>query len=495
MNTRPVSRHFCRLAISLLALTALTATGTAAAAKAPARHSSAPARCKKGAAEVRGHARRKAARGCKKQPAKAKTPAPSPAPSSAPASASSDPAAPAPAPAPVGPTAPPVVTTGATEVHALIGAGFSQNPLAPNEVTWHYSAAATRTVTTDGQEQSETVPLPEGRLVFYVDGHLDCEIKAGGAIAGSTCTAVLPSLGAHEVSAIFSAGELSDVATRTDLIGRFPTSTSLQVSVEPVAPELIDIGPNAAGFPQEAFEVGRLRISGGSNTGLFPVFDCEGQGVGCLEPEAPGLKARNGTTSVPLYAQWRRNAVTEREEWHVGFPASSPALRESNWFWQFPQEAVGTRYLRAVTEPDASRYEPSSAVVPLDLRGGHYPFHREWKEGELAPAAAVEGTMQRAWVLGTYEKLQGPEASIPFHGVFHPTAAESENCLYQPRVDGQGLNERRDLSYQSIEFYNGFFKQPAGVHTLEVWIERKKGAGPGSCGLGRGYFEAYERLH
>src|SRR4051794_39756992 len=35
-----------------------------------------------------------------------------------------------------------VVTTTAPEVHAAVGAGFAQNPLVPNEVTWHYSASA-----------------------------------------------------------------------------------------------------------------------------------------------------------------------------------------------------------------------------------------------------------------------------------------------------------------------------------------------------------------
>jgi hypothetical protein len=382
----------------------------------------------------------------------------------------------------------------AATVHAAIRTGFEQNPLVPDEVTWHYSASATKAVKlADGTVKSEAAPLPAGELAFFVDGKLECEIHVVGAIAGSACTVDLTRLGAHEVEAIFSNTETSDVASRTDLIARYPTTTSLQVSIEPVAPEYLDIGPNAYGFEQYAFEVGRVRISGATTPGFVPVFDCAGQGVGCIEPEV-GLN-RNGTASLPLYAQHRLNMKTGNEEWHVGFPAYSPSLRESNWFWQFPEESVGTEFFHAVGEPNRSLYEPSSATVPLDLNGGHYPFYRQVKVGEGASVTAVEGTMTHALTLGTYEKVDGAETVLKFSGRFYNNTGEAEDCRYQPRVDGVGLNEHRDADQGWFEVLNGFYNLPPGPHTFELWVERKAGSGTGSCGIESGYLEAYEKIH
>lgn len=84
-----------------------------------------------------------------------------------------------------------------------------------------------------------------------------------------------------------------------------------------------------------------------------------------------------------------------------------------------------------MSEPNTTLYEASSTTVPLDLRGGHYPFYR-WMESR-----------RRSW--------QWP--------------------------------------------INGFYDLPPGPHTLEIWVERAAGAGAASCQITRGYLEAYEVLH
>jgi hypothetical protein len=379
-------------------------------------------------------------------------------------------------------------------VHAAIRTGFEQNPLVPNEVTWHYSASATKVVTlANGTEKTEAAPLPAGELAFFVDGKLECEIHVVGSIAGSACTTVLKRLGAHEVEAIFSNESAGDIASRTDLISKYPTSTSLQVSIEPVAPEYLDIGPNAYGYEQYAFEVGRLRISGATTPGGVPTFDCAGQGVGCIEPEV-GLN-RNGVASIPLYAQHRLNMKTGLEEWHVGFPAYSPSLRESNWFWQFPEESIGTEFFHAVSEPNTSLYVPSSITLPLNLNGGHYPLYHWFREGEGGGSvAAVEGTAVHALSLGTYDKVDGAETTLKFTSRFNLKSGEAEGCVYRLHVDGQDRNETRTASSLAFEVNNGY-QLPAGPHTFELWVERKAGAGPGNCQINSGTFEAYEKIH
>jgi hypothetical protein len=502
-------RHLSVFTFVAVALLALAMTGTAGAAKTVQAKGtrSCGAGYKTATKVTRKHGHTTVVRTCKR---KAAAPAPavnptsgSPTPaasaSTAPSPAGTPPASPVdsstlPETAPETTPEPEPVTESGVEVHAAIGTGFEQNPLVPDEVTWHYSASATKTVTlADGSERTETVPLPDGELAFFVDGKLECEIHAVGAIAGSACSVDLKRLGAHEVEAIFSNTTLSDVAPRTDYIGKYPTATNLQVSVEPVAPEYLDIGPNAYGFEQYAFEVGRLRITGATTPGGVPSFDCEGQPVGCLEPETS--LNRNGTASLPLYAQHRLNMATGQEEWHVGFVAYSPALRESNWFWQFPEESVGAEFFHAVSEPSPSLYEPSSITVPLNLNGGHYPFYRQVKAGEVGPVAAVEGTMRKALTLGTYEKVDGPEASLKFSGRFYNATGEAEGCYYQPRVDGLGLGEHRDASQGWFEVLNGFYNLQPGPHTFELWVERKAGSGPGNCTIKSGYIEAYEVMH
>jgi hypothetical protein len=475
------------LVLAATALVAIVAVASAGA-KIPVRHTNSNLRCREGyevvAKVVRKGGKPKVVHACKMK---------APKPTSSPVSSPSVPGSASVAGKTV---AAPVVTTTAPEVDATVGPGFSQNPLVPNQVTWHYSASATQTVTTDGVAQTETVPLPEGELAFFVDGQLDCEIHAVGAISGSACTVDLNQLGAHEVSTIFSAGAVSSTAARTDYVGKYPTSTNLQVSVEPVAPEYLDIGPNAYGFTQYAFEVGRLRINATTSPGGYPTFDCEGQPVGCLEPEIPGLAAHHGSVSVPLYAQHRLNSATGREEWHVAFDAYNPTLRESGNFWQFPEEAIGVQFFHAASDPEPRLYEPSNTTMPLNLNGGHYPFYRQLKTGEAGGSvAAVEATARRVLTLGTYEKVDGPAEWLKVYGHFSNLKGEAEGCVYRLRIDGQDLNEDRQASTQGWEFLNGWPGMAAGPHTFEVWVERKAGAGPGNCAINSGYFEAYEVAH
>jgi hypothetical protein len=522
------------LILAAVALLTMVAVATAGA-KAPARRSSS-VRCKVGSESfskvVRTDGKAKVVRGCRRKATKSKSASAASAPSTTGAMASvTDPtpspttlAAP-PAPtttSPVTVTPPetitppetvtppetttppetePVVTTGATEAHAAIGTGFAQNPLVPDEVTWSFSASATRTVTTDGVPKTETVPLPAGELAFFLDGKLECEIHAIGAIDGSACTSIVKQLGAHEVKVIYTDGELSSTATRIDYLDKYPTKTNLQVSIEPTAPEYLAVGEAPDNIqPEYGFEVGRVRITGSVDPGGVPTFSCEGEPVGCLIPEV-SLNGRTGSATVPLYAQYRLNSVTGREEWHVAFDAYQPSLRKEGRFWQFPDESVGDYFFHAVAEPSPSLYEPSSVTVPLNLQGGHYPFYHWYHDGESVggPVAAVEGSLTPVITFGTYEKLTGLKGSMPLRGEFYGPTDELEGCQYYVTIDGKTDNEARTASNGRVEIYGGFTGNtavavPAGVHTLGLAAERTKGAGAGRCTLSNGYFETYEKL-
>ncbi|HJZ36820.1 MAG TPA: hypothetical protein VJ204_11180 [Solirubrobacterales bacterium] len=518
------------LILAAMALLTMVAVATAGA-KAPVRHPRSVLKCREGSESfskiVRSGGKAKVVRGCRRKATKPKSASVPPAPS---ATASAAPVAeptpsPTTTPAPTVPTTAPPATvtapetttppetvtpptetepvgpTGATEVHAAIGTGFDQNPLVPDEVTWSFSASATRTATVEGVPRTETAPLPSGELAFFVDGKLECEIHAIGAIDGSACTSVVKQLGAHEVTAIFTDGELSSTVTRIDYLDKYPTQTNLQVSIEPTAPEYLAVGEAPDNIqPEYGFEVGRVRITGSVDPGGVPTFSCEGEPVGCLIPEV-SLNRNTGSASVPLYAQYRLNSVTGREEWHVAFDAYQPSLRKEGRFWQFPAESVGDYFFHAVAEPSPSLYEPSSITVPLNLQGGHYPFYHWYHNGESVggPVAAVEGSLTPVITFGTYEKLTGLEGSMPLRGEFYGPTAELEGCEYYVTIDGKTDNEARTASNGRVEIYGGFTGNtsvavPAGVHTLGLAVERTKGAGPGKCTLTDGYFETYEKL-
>lgn len=481
-----------------------------AGAQAPARQVNAALHCGQGykvvIKVVRKQGKTTIVRSCKKKAtAPTAPPASTPAPTAA-ATASTTPAAVTntspelPTTTPEDPATEPEITKGPVEVHAAIGTGFKQNPLVPNEVTWRFSASATRKITTDGVVTTESAPLPKGELAFFVDGKLECEINAGGAITGSACTSDLKALGAHEVETIFSGEEASNTTSRTDLISRYPTQTNVQVSIEPVPPQEKVVGytKTLQSYPIYGFEVGHVRITGATAPSGYPTYDCEGLGTACLIPEGASLASHHGSVSVPLYAKHALNPATGREEWHVAFPAYDEALEESGDFWQYPDESVGSQYLHLVSEPNTTLYEPSSTTVPLDLRGGHLPFYRWMKASEgvgSGPIAAVEGSMTKALTVGTYEKLGGPEYVLKFTGRFYSEKGEWEGCLFQPRVNGVGLGEHRRPSNGSFEVLNGFYNLAPGPYTFEIWVERAAGAGAGSCQITSGYLEAYEVLH
>jgi hypothetical protein len=522
------------LVLAAMALLTMVVVATAGA-KAPVRHARPVLHCREGSESfskvVRSDGKAKVIRGCRRMATKAMSapvpPAPSrsgavasvtdPTPSSA--TIAGPPASTSTAPSTVGapetttppetvtppetttpPETEPVVATGATEVHAAIGTGFAQNPLVPDEVTWSFSASATKTVTSEGGPRTEAVPLPAGELAFFVDGKLECEIHAIGAIDGSACTSVVKKLGAHEVEVIFTNGELSSTATRIDYLDKYPTKTNLQVSIEPTAPEYLAVGEAPDNIqPEYGFEVGRVRITGSVDPGGVPTFSCEGEPVGCLIPEVS--LNRNGSATVPLYAQYRLNSKTGREEWHVAFDAYQPSLRKEGRFWQFPEESVGAYFFHAVAEPSPSLYEPSSITVPLNLKGGHYPFYHWYHNGESVggPVEAVEESLTPVMTFGTYEKLTGLEGSMPLRGEFYGPTEELEGCEYYVTIDGKTDNEARRASNGRVEIYGGFTGNttvavPAGVHTLGLAVERTKGAGAGRCTLTNGYFETYEKL-
>jgi hypothetical protein len=502
------STRVLHVLVVAMVLTAAFAAGTAGA-KAPARQAKPALHCGTGfrvvTKLVRKQGKTTVSRFCRKK-ATAPTAATTPSASGTsttpnpPATASTVPPAAVPTAPEVTTPEPEVVTTGEPEVHAIIGTGFKQNPLVPNQVTWRYSASETRTVTTsDGAEKAETLPLPKGVLAFFVDGKLECEIDAGGAIAGSACTVALQELGAHEVETIFSGDEgESDTVSRTDLIGKLGTQTNLQLSIEPVPPQerIVGYTETLQSYPIYGFEVGRVHVTGTTTPGGYPTFSCEGFGSGCLIPEDSSLAAHGGSLNLPLYAKHARNPVTEREEWHVAFPASDPALHKSGDFWQYPDESVGTQFLHAVSKPNAALYEPSSVTLPLDLRGGHYPLYEEIPTGSGGGSiAAVEGVPQKALDLGTYDKLGGGEYWLKFSGTFNNVTGESEGCRYELRIDGVDRGENRKTANNHFEFLNGYPGLAPGPHDFEVWTERAAGAGPGPCAIRFGWFESYEVLH
>ncbi|HEY5333623.1 MAG TPA: hypothetical protein VIJ21_08765 [Solirubrobacterales bacterium] len=151
-----------------------------------------------------------------------------------------------------------------------------------------------------------------------------------------------------------------------------------------------------------------------------------------------------------------------------------------------------------MSDPEPGLYVPSSITVPLNLNGGHYPFYREFKTGEAGPSVeAVEGTLKKVMNLGPYEKVNGLEGSLHLGGEFYGVTGEIEGCGYYVTVDGKTDNERRDASNGRVEIDGGFIEKsavPAGPHMLELWVERRAGAGPGKCALTRGYIEAYEKI-
>lgn len=500
-----------RLVLCLAA--ALLLTAGAADAKTPAPKVKAPLHCGSGSLVVtkvvRKQGKATVTRFCRKK-ATAPTAPTTPPLSGAAATPVPVVAAPAIVPTPVTTTPEPETPEGGEpegettapaepEMHASIGTGFKQNPLVPDEVTWRYSASATQTVIKNGVETTKSVPLPKGVLAFFVDGSLECEINAGGAIAGSACTVDLQELGAHEVETIFSGDEgESDTISRTDLIGRYPTQTNLQVSIEPVPPQERQVGwtETLQSYPIYGFEVGRVHITGTTTPGGYPTFSCEGLGSGCLIPEESSLAAHGGSLNLPLWAKHARNPVTEREEWHVAFSASDPALQKSGNFWQYPDESVGAYFLHVVSKPNAALYEPSSTTLPLDLRGGHYPLYEEIPTGSGGGSiAAVEGVPRKALDLGSYDKLGAGEYWLRFHGTFNNVAGESEGCRFELRIDGVARGENRRPENNHFEFQNGYGGLAPGPHDFEIWTERAAGAGPGNCQIRFGWFESYEVLH
>jgi hypothetical protein len=272
----------------------------------------------------------------------------------------------------------------------------------------------------------------------------------------------------------------------------------VQVSIEPVPPQERVVGytKTLQSYPIYGFEVGRVRINGGTSPSGYPVYDCEGFGSSCLIPEGASLASHHGAVSIPLFAKHALNPATGREEWHVAFPAYDEALREEGPFWQYPDESVGTQYLHLVSEPNPTLYEPSSTTVPLDLRGGHYPFYRWMKGGEgSGPITATEGVPQKAMTIGAYEKLGGGEYWLKFHGEFNNLTGEGEGCRYELRIDGVDRDENRRSQNGRFEFTNGYPNLAPGPHTFEVWTERAAGAGSGNCEIRSGWFESYEVLH
>ena len=159
--------------------------------------------------------------------------------------------------------------------------------------------------------------MPEGELAFFVDGKLECEIHAVGAIAGSACTVDLKQLGAHEVEAIFSNATESSTACRTDLVAKYPTTTNVQVSIEPTAPEYLFIGDNAYGFEQFAFEVGRLRITGTGAPGSSRYSSAKTKG-----PTASTRKSRSAAAAPPPCPSTPSTAATRSPNAKNGTSAS-----------------------------------------------------------------------------------------------------------------------------------------------------------------------------
>jgi hypothetical protein len=481
--------------LTILAVLALAVVPAAAqAANAPKHSRGCPDGSKVASKVIRRHGRGTVVRFCRKTNTKPEEAIVAPVSSASPTTSAMSTPTTTP-PATVTPlTSTPVIPTTGLTLHSQLDPSFRQNPLAPAEVTWHYSASATETVTTEGVEQIEAVPLPEGLLAFYLDGEVVCEIAAGGGIHSSACTVGLNELGEQEVATVFSAsGGQSSEDARTDDVGRYPTSTSLEAVVEPVPPQRRqDIGANKYGYEQEGYEIGRIQVTGGVTPKGYPRFSCKGRPQGCMIPEGT-LAGEEGPLSIPLYAQLRPNPKTEKDEMAVGFRAYEPAAEEDDFWWKFPGEADGTEFLNAVASSNPSYYEPSEATAPLVLSDGHLPFYRFVEPKELPPAVdAVEGTMTKMLTFGTYDKLGGPGVALEFKLDLQGVYEEWEGCQYEIHGVGPYRNHILDMDHLNTEQWGEINGIASGPYTFELVVGRDEGAGPGKCGLEYADLQSYE---
>ena len=124
------------------------------------------------------------------------------------------------------PTPAPVVTL------AALDPSFTQDPMNPLAVTYHYSASAT---TNTGGVSVPDPALPAGILNLYNDGLLACSINVGGSVTGGNCP-ITTTIGAHTVVTTYISGTTSATTTDTEQINPFTTTTAVTATPDVARP-------------------------------------------------------------------------------------------------------------------------------------------------------------------------------------------------------------------------------------------------------------------
>jgi hypothetical protein len=86
-----------------------------------------------------------------------------------------------------------------TSLAVKLDPGYTVNPTNALDLTFTYSASATKGTALDPN-------LPEGVLEFYSDGLLECSTNVGGDIDGGTCEVVYSDYGDHTTNVIYDSG-------------------------------------------------------------------------------------------------------------------------------------------------------------------------------------------------------------------------------------------------------------------------------------------------
>lgn len=104
----------------------------------------------------------------------------------------------------------------AVELHAHLDPAFTRHPLDPFEVTYAYSASATKEAAAASAE--EPASPPPGVLSLFSDGKLRCAVFVGAGVKGSKCTVDYAKLGRHRVRVVYTSGERSATESRLESI-------------------------------------------------------------------------------------------------------------------------------------------------------------------------------------------------------------------------------------------------------------------------------------
>jgi hypothetical protein len=169
-----------------------------------------------------------------------------------------------------------------------------RDPLHPFSVAYGFGATASpqTSTQTQGFATEEFTPLPEGVLAFYSDGVLECALNVGGLVDEGECPIDYAELGIHRVTTIYTSGSESAAATEVHNIEPIPTTTTLEVSYEPLPATLSNFGcGDTSACHQELgwrengdFDIGTLSVTATvSPWGTVPISVCTSADSECVD--------------------------------------------------------------------------------------------------------------------------------------------------------------------------------------------------------------------